>query len=65
MCLCACVCSVHPFAAVDGSTVTRDLVLVILEVKLIVITQLRGRERGREAGREKGDRKDHLEINSD
>lgn len=32
--------SVHPLAAVHGSTVTGDLVLVVFEVKLIVIAQL-------------------------
>lgn len=34
------VASVHPLAAVHGSTVTGDLVLVVLKVKLIVIAQL-------------------------
>lgn len=32
--------SVHPLAAVDGSTVTGNLVLVVLQVKLVVVTQL-------------------------
>lgn len=40
---CVCACSVHPFATVDGSTVTRDLMLIVLQVKLVVIGQLRQR----------------------
>lgn len=35
-----CVCSVHPFAAVDGSAVTRDLMLIVLQVELVVVAQL-------------------------
>lgn len=42
--VCVRVCSVHPFATVDGSTVTRDLMLVVLQVKLVVVGQLRQRE---------------------
>lgn len=34
------VASVHPLAAIHGSAVTGDLVLVVLKVKLIVIAQL-------------------------
>lgn len=36
--------SVHPLAAVHGSTVTRDFVLVILEVELVVVAQLETQE---------------------
>lgn len=36
--------SVHPFATVDGSTVTGDLMLVVLQVELVVVRQLRHRE---------------------
>lgn len=32
--------SVHPLPAVHGATVTRDLVLVVLEVELIVVAEL-------------------------
>lgn len=32
---------VHPLSAIPGSTMARDLVLIILEVKLIVICQLK------------------------
>ena len=31
---------VHPFSAVSGPTVARDLVLVVFKVKLVVIGQL-------------------------
>lgn len=44
--VCVRVCSVHPFATVDGSTVTRDLMLVVLQVKLVVIGQLGQRGTG-------------------
>lgn len=40
--MCVCVCSVHPFAAVDGSAVTRDLMLIVLQVELVVVAQLEG-----------------------
>lgn len=32
--------SVHPFPAVNGTTVAGDLVLIIFKIKLIVITEL-------------------------
>lgn len=32
--------SVHPFAAVNGTTVAGDLVLIIFKIKLIVVTEL-------------------------
>lgn len=44
--------SVHPFAAVDGTTMTWDLMLIILQVKLVVIGQLGETKRERQRGRE-------------
>ena len=68
MCVCVCVreregtcvsvspccqCDlVHPLAAVKGSTVTGDLVLIVLQVKLVVIGQL-DREKDREKERKR------------
>lgn len=39
--------SVHPLSAIPGAAVARDLVLIVLEVKLVVVGQLRGRQRER------------------
>lgn len=42
---CAHECSVHPLSTVDGSTVTGDFMLIILQVKFVVIWQLKKRGR--------------------
>lgn len=38
--MCMSARSVHPFATVDGSTVARDLMLIVLQIELVVIGQL-------------------------
>lgn len=43
--------SVHPLPAVHGATVTRDLVLVVLEVELIVVAELPTAKTQSEKGR--------------
>lgn len=32
---------VHPLSAIPGSTMTRDFVLIVLKIKLVVVGQLR------------------------
>lgn len=36
---------VHPFSAIPGSAVARDLVLIVLKIKLVVVRQLELTER--------------------
>jgi len=36
---------VHPLSAVPGSTMARDLVLIVLEIKLVVVRQLEVRHK--------------------
>lgn len=38
--------SIHPFPAVNCTTVTRDFMLIVLQIKLVVVTQLKKRKIG-------------------